>query len=312
MKLAILFLVHGSPRGMDRLLSRLSHPDVKFFIHVDGKSSIKPFEDALVGYDNVIFLKGADRVRVNWGGRSVVDAVLSLIGAAQKDQANFDRFLLLSAADYPICTPKNLLEFLERTTVEIMRINWSILQEKDRKIRTINLLDIEWLNPRNTTGIKRKIRSGVQLLVRQLRVRPFPQDIEVVKGSLSFCLTRRAAEEILAYHSNSPEFYNILKYSYAPDEMYVHSILVNSGFKFLQDCRMHHQFPRDLYGMHYIDWYSNPRPKVLGMDDLSRIRDLDGAMFVRKVDPRNESFLDELDKIASERAKNAHSSPIVN
>lgn len=303
MKLAALLLVHGNPLGLARLVDRISHPDITVFVHVDAKSPVEPFTKALAGFRNLVFLQGSRRMRVNWGGRSQIDAILQLMLAAMDHEIQFDWFLSLTGADYPICRPSCLLNFLTRTEAEIIRIDRTISRKTDNKIRPFSLHDVEWLNPRNYRGLRSQLNQQILRISRRIRIGSFPENLTVVHGSSSHCLSRSAVAKICEHHAQSPEFYAMLSRSFSGDELYFHTILFNAGYQFLHNHIGHPERGGNLYGMHYIDWGAEVRspPKLLGPEDLDRIRATDGAMFVRKVDPRNTDFLDKLDEIALAR-----------
>ena len=61
MKVSYLVLVHQKPFQLERLVCALMHPDVDFYIHVDKKADIKPFQQVLSG-DRIHFI--SERVRV--------------------------------------------------------------------------------------------------------------------------------------------------------------------------------------------------------------------------------------------------------
>ena len=81
MRIAYLILAHKNPSQLAELVMALDDPTkTRFYIHVDqrsadffGSPSLKPIMDR----ENVLFLR--DRVRVYWGGFSIVEATLRLI-----------------------------------------------------------------------------------------------------------------------------------------------------------------------------------------------------------------------------------------
>ena len=78
-RISYLVLAHNTPNHLRRLVHALESPNSVFFIHVDRKFDISPFEEGLSQY-NVTFLE--DRVAVHWGDFSDVEATIKLIGEA--------------------------------------------------------------------------------------------------------------------------------------------------------------------------------------------------------------------------------------
>lgn len=304
MKLAILLLVHGQPYDLPRLVERFSDPDITIFVHVDGKVEAEPFHVVLSQFNNVVFLPRDERIRVNWGGRSQLNAILNLHIRALKHERRFDWFLSLTGSDYPVCTPGALKLKLSHSTMEIARIDRVVTRENDNKIRPLSLHDSEALNPRNFKGMRSTLLRHYLRLLRIVKLGPFPEDLTVVHGSASHCLSRNAVEHIIAHHTEQKEFYELLRHSFGADEFYIHTILFNAGFNFLQDMVNRSAPYGNLYGMHYIDWscsIKNP-PKMLDLEDLDGISETEDVMFVRKVDLANHALLDALDALALRRS----------
>ncbi|NVC92331.1 hypothetical protein FC650_01460, partial [Vibrio natriegens] len=100
---------------------------------------------------------------------------------------------------------------------------------------------------------------------------------------------------IFDFLKKNPEYYEIFKYSFSSDEVFFHTILNNLNFSIYQN----HPTPSNLYGLHYIDWsdrVKNP-PKILQVEDLDSIRNLNNVFFVRKVSPDDVAFLDAIDML---------------
>lgn len=64
MKIAYIIGAHSDPNNLRRLVLSLGRQD--FYIHVDLKSDIEPFQKGLENVKNVHFIK--NRVKVYWGG----------------------------------------------------------------------------------------------------------------------------------------------------------------------------------------------------------------------------------------------------
>jgi len=108
--IAYLIAAHTEPLHLRRLVQSLAAPLTSFFVHVDRKTSIEPFAKALVGVAPVTFVRR--RVRVYWGGWSVVEATLRLMQCAMKKDRTLARFALLSGACYPLKSNETLRDYL--------------------------------------------------------------------------------------------------------------------------------------------------------------------------------------------------------
>ena len=82
LQLLYAVLTHDNPNATIRLIEALHEDGYTFVVHVDGKESSDSTFDALVAYasirDYVHVLGHPHRVRVNWGGFSMVNATLQV------------------------------------------------------------------------------------------------------------------------------------------------------------------------------------------------------------------------------------------
>src|SRR3712207_9004476 len=77
-RLAFLISAHTDPQQLCRLVKSLPET-AQFFIHVDAKSDIKPFQSLLADCSRAHFV--APRVDVMWGSIGVVDSQMAMIHA---------------------------------------------------------------------------------------------------------------------------------------------------------------------------------------------------------------------------------------
>src|SRR5262245_41811196 len=98
MKLAIVVLAHDAADQLAQLLSALSHPRIRLYLHVDKRRSLAPFASALADsdVDDVTLLP---RHATAWASMELVEAALEGLTRGVKDDCDY--FLLISGRDFP-------------------------------------------------------------------------------------------------------------------------------------------------------------------------------------------------------------------
>lgn len=110
MEINYIILAYNHPHQVKRLVNRLNSNHVNFYIHIDRKSHIQEFKDALLGMSNVVFLSDEQRVDCRWGDLSLVNAVLNSFRRIIEDgKSGF--VALLSGQDYPVRSPEYIENF---------------------------------------------------------------------------------------------------------------------------------------------------------------------------------------------------------
>eukprot|EP00934_Nitzschia_sp_Nitz4_P000324 Nitzschia sp. Nitz4//scaffold253_size28098//4068//6740//NITZ4_008137-RA/size28098-snap-gene-0.33-mRNA-1//1//CDS//3329544288//324//frame0 len=103
-------LAHDSAVATIRLIEALREPSTTFVVHVDGKPSYDHTQQALREYANghpdVTLLEHPYRVRINWGGFSMVNATLQLFHFA--NQRPFTHFVHIASTAYPIASNQRI------------------------------------------------------------------------------------------------------------------------------------------------------------------------------------------------------------
>jgi hypothetical protein len=110
-------LTHGEWHSTIRLIETLYEDGHVFVVHVDGKENSDETYKALQKYaatrDHVHVLGSSFRVRVNWGGFSMVNATLQILQysfnvnghcSRQRDPLVFDKVIHLASSSYPLAT----------------------------------------------------------------------------------------------------------------------------------------------------------------------------------------------------------------
>lgn len=97
-------LAHDSASATIRLIEALDEPTTQFIVHVDGKyeETHQTLKEYASQRSRVTILDHPNRVRVNWGGFSMVNATLQMLNFA--DQLEFTHFVHMAATAYPIAS----------------------------------------------------------------------------------------------------------------------------------------------------------------------------------------------------------------
>ena len=126
-KLAYLIVAHHQPNHLARLVQALDEEHSSFFVHIDEKVSLTLFQAAVPKAQNIVFL--SDRVAVEWGKLSVVQATLKLLQTAIDSGHTFKYFTLLSGSDYPIKDRQAIYACLRASDRQFIRIDRKLTDE---------------------------------------------------------------------------------------------------------------------------------------------------------------------------------------
>ena len=94
-RVAFMVMAHHEPAQFHRLVDRLTDEGAAVAAHIDAKADIRPFRRSDVAF-------AADRVRVNWGGYSLVVCMQRVLSAALAAFPDATHFQWLSGLDYPV------------------------------------------------------------------------------------------------------------------------------------------------------------------------------------------------------------------
>ena len=281
MRLAYLVLAHAYPEQLKRLIGRLTHEQADFYIHVDLKTDITPFMSIASSNNNVQFV--TDRVRVNWGGYTIVQATLNGIKEILASGKQYDYITLLSGQDYPIKTTAAIHSFFAAHPGKVFMHTLSVTDEWREAIPRItkyHLPDMDFPGKHAVLGMINTLAP----------VRKFPFSMTPVGRSQWFTITPQCAAYIVTYMETHPEVARFFRRSWAPDEMVFQTILYNSPYQ------------KDMVNdnLVYVDWSQQlPSPKTLTMADAAVLAASD-KLFARKFNPEIDTeILGHLDKMTA-------------
>ncbi|WP_406869387.1 beta-1,6-N-acetylglucosaminyltransferase [Paraburkholderia fungorum] len=305
MRIAYLLLAHDNPAHLVRLVNRLRSDGTYFFVHVDKKADFRNFFDALGS--TVKFC--STRHDCAWGDISLVDATLTLLYAALKENVEFDYFVLLSGSCYPI-QPREYIE------------NFFDLNFGKEFIEAFPLPNVEFGKPisRVSRFWFKKNRPFLYFkwrLQEIFHLLPIFRDYErgllgarPMTGSQWWALSKNAVKYVLEFLRANPKFYEFCMYVDCPDELVFQTILWNSPF-----------MPNMSHSLTYTHWLKGKGgPEILDAVHLAALGSpivLDSmrnncpgekreVLFARKFSANNESLLDDVDRLVERKREVMH------
>jgi hypothetical protein len=224
MKIAYLFFAYKNPELVKKTIEHLSSKDSAFFIHIDSKSDLGMF--GTITGDNIFFSE--KRVPVYWGEFSGVRAIQLLILQALTWTQNYDYFVLLSGSEYPLKRKKYIHSFFESNRgAEFMSMVKMPNAEAGKPISRINTLRIQSSRP----VYRLVVRILAKLGFAQRDYRKYLGSLEPYSGHTWWALTRDACQYIIDFEKGNQQVVRYFEDTFAPEEMFFHTILGNSPFK---------------------------------------------------------------------------------
>lgn len=286
MKAAYLIMAHHQPSHLARLIRRLDCDWAFFFIHVDRKSDIRPFQTAIPDRENVVFLTGGRRVKTYWGGYSMVRVTLNLMREASGHEESFDRYCLLTGGDFPIKS-QQLIQEQFSTDKEFLRVDRH-LRRSDKKLHRSFVSKYYFLD----LPIPRRLNLGS--ISGTLPRKPYDK-IDLYHGSAWWALTDGCVRSIFGFLRENRDYAPFHWFSFHPHEIFFHSIIKQTPY---QDCIVHDYSDGPVpggfheHGCHYVHWPegSSPSPRTLDRSDLEALL-VSEALFARKFDETTSADL---------------------
>lgn len=232
MKIAYLILAHNNPLHLTRLIASLQAEHTHIFLHIDKKSN--GFIH-LPDKNNITLIKNT--VPVNWGGFSIVQATLNLLQEATAS-GEYDYFILLSGADYPVRSNVSILQFFQHHQGEEFISLWK-MPELDKPFVRVEYLYFEGaydfaVSPLSKRVINKALRTISKALYDAHVKRKYPEryaHFTLYAGSQWWALSKSCVDYILQFVADNAQYVDFYKYTYIPDEMFFHTIIGNSPFQ---------------------------------------------------------------------------------
>ena len=281
-KLAFLISAHKDPIHLKRLIDSLPESS-EFFIHIDAKSDIRLFTEA-IDQPNAHFIE--HRVNVCWGSINEVEYQMELVRAALA-AGSFDYLITLSGMDYPVWSNSRIFEFFDKANGKIFLQGISMLHQGKLSQQYAKLrffTDKPWANGTLLSKARNGLREAVSALgVRKtLTIHCPDKEYTLYKGAAWWAITPDLALDVLNQWDNNEHLVGYFKTSFCPAETFVQTVAFNSP-KYADRCMLaqgRYKSLTALTPLTFIDYSTNI--KILDEFDFDRITK-SGKMFCRKV-----------------------------
>lgn len=228
---AILILCHGNIENLVELISFFDK-DFIIYVHIDRNYILSEEEQNMIVSSHP-FVKIFRKYSVYWGGLSILKAELFLMNQILENE-NFDYLHILSGEDFPIKSLSEIKSFFEDNQgsefLDYHRIPFGKWEDGTyRRFEIFRLND--FLSYRTKKG-KRIIDRFNAFQIRHGIKRRIPDHFPVLYGGSNWMsISKSCLRHICNYHSENKKFYRRLKYTFAPDEVYFQTLILNSPFK---------------------------------------------------------------------------------
>lgn len=216
MKYAICMLVHKNPALLEKIVERLKAKNTEIFIHLDNKCKLSDYNFI----KDITFVK--KRMKVYWGGRSMVLAMYNLIDYVI-NYTDCDYLMFISGEDYPIVLPNKYDEYID---IKNNYIEYQKLPKSDWYMNGINRVKYYYLfrTPKSILS-----RAFIKMQKILCIVRRYDKvGFDIFGGSQWININRKTAKYILRVWDS---YYKFFRFCYIPDEMIFHTIVLNSNLK---------------------------------------------------------------------------------
>lgn len=225
MKHAVIILAHKDFQHLFHLAEYFCR-ECLVYIHIDKR--VKVSMDEIKPFHSLPYVSIYRKYRVHWGGFSILKCEMYMLREVlRRDDVEFVH--MLSGQDYPLVPLSEFLDFFKKNPsmnylqyVPLPNPKW----ERGTYTRFQYYYPHDWL----VDGKKSKpfIRRVIDFQKRHNIKRRIPDTFDHLYGNSQwFSITREATETLVNYTKKHPKHYKRLKYTFAPEESYIATVLVN-------------------------------------------------------------------------------------
>ena len=275
---AYLILAHKNPGQLRKLIELLDDSRNDIYVHVDAKNKDireEDFKDSC-RYSRLSF--ASSRIRVSWGGVSIMRAELALLKAAIQ-KGGYAYYHLLSGMDLPIKTQDEIHDFFERNAGNEFLNYWPMKKSALSRFRYYTVFPEG--ESKFRTRIVNHIFKGLQMAVGY-RIN---RGIDFRIASQWFSITDSLARYVV---QNEEWLEKVFRRTSTCDEIFRATLVWNSPYreKLYQGGQLQDQRGGAQANMRFIDWTrgeSVRHPWTFTIDDYDLLQSVP-HLWARKFD----------------------------
>ncbi len=230
MKHALLILCHKDLRQVEKLIEFFDD-DFVFYVHIDKHANIDniEIEHLRKKRPNINVYR---KYKVTWGGINILRAELYLLRRIVANE-DVDYIHLCSGQDYPIKKLEDIKKFYERNSgyqfIEYNQLPYSEWNDgtywRFEKFQLFDFLD--WYNLQHRRIIDTVNRWQCKFGIKRAIPDQYPK---LYGGSNWMSITKNCAQYVSELKGIKKKFFNRLRFTFAPDEVYFQTVIINSEF----------------------------------------------------------------------------------
>lgn len=229
-KHAYLIICHNHFHQLGTLLETLDDPRNDIYLHIDRKSGEFPKQslEAAVKFSHIYYV---DRINVNWGGYSQIQAEMLLLESAVTNETPYQYYHLISGVDLPVKSQDDIHRFFDQNAgKEFISFSTKSNQTKDFLDRIAIYHFFQDKIGRNE-GFLAQIEKLLTNVQRLLSVDRIGDKKELFyKGTNWFSITDDLARFVVS--PAQKDFINqYMKWSRCADEIFLQTIAMYSPYK---------------------------------------------------------------------------------
>jgi len=279
MKKAYIILVHKNPKQLYRLIKMLDDELSHFFIHVDKRADIVQFNCLAHFKSKVEFIT---REVTEWGGFGLVNAVLNGLRAVRESKKNISHIILLSGQDYPIKSNQYINKFISENKNNFLEYFPLPNPQKWKPDGGMYRIDKYFFGLKLHHKYAAKTMNLMSRFFPSLRRKKL-EGMKAHAGSMWWIIDKYSADYILDYVNNNPDYVAFHRHTFAPDELFFHTILLNAKDERISSSIINNN-------KRYIKWRDRDasHPETITSKYFDDMKASD-ALFARKFDLSTDS-----------------------
>lgn len=287
MEKAYIILAHKNAVQLARLINALNDGMSSFFVHIDRRADASLFGRLI---EASVPVEWVPRVKTEWASFGLVEAVLNGLRAVKKSGVIAEQIILLSGQDYPIKGHDDMNDFFQRNGGKIHMEYFSLpAHQKWKPNGGLYRVNKYFMGLKPHQRYAAKTANLFSNLLPFLRRKQY-NGMKAFAGSMWWLLNRYAMNYILDFVDRNPRYAAFHRFTFAPDEVFFHMILLNA-----KDEKISSAIVND--DKRFIKWsgVSSSHPEIITKENFDELRTSD-ALFARKFDMQKDAeILDLID-----------------